>query len=85
MGQINKTDKLDARGLNQLQRNGTLPPVGIPPGERRDQRDLPRTRMVVPSIYSILSLPFSRSKALGHGLLIRRTPSVDHLGSARSH
>jgi hypothetical protein len=27
MGMINKTDKLDARGLNQLPRNGTLPTV----------------------------------------------------------
>ena len=47
MGMINKTDKLDARGLNTLQRNGTLPTVWIPPGELRDQRDLPRTRMVL--------------------------------------
>jgi len=47
MGMINKTDKLDARGLNQLQRNGTLPTVWIPPGQLRDQRDLPRTRMVL--------------------------------------
>jgi transposase len=47
MGMINKTDKLDARGLNLLQRNGTLPTVWIPPGELRDQRDLPRTRMVL--------------------------------------
>ena len=47
MGQINKTDKLDARGLNMLQRNGTLPTVWIPPGELRDQRELPRTRMVL--------------------------------------
>ena len=31
MGAINKTDKLDVRGLNQLQRNGTLPTVWIPP------------------------------------------------------
>src|SRR3989442_9732643 len=46
MGAINKTDKLDARGLNHLQRNGTLPTVWIPPGALRDQRDLPRTRMV---------------------------------------
>jgi transposase len=43
----NKTDKLDARGLNRLQRSGTLPTVWIPPGELRDQRDLPRTRMVL--------------------------------------
>jgi transposase len=47
MGMINKTDKLDARGLNRLQRTGTLPTVWIPPGELRDQRDLPRTRMVL--------------------------------------
>jgi transposase len=46
MGMINKTDKLDARGLNRLQRNGTLPVVWIPPGELRDVRDLPRARMV---------------------------------------
>ncbi len=47
MGMINKTDKLDARGLNRLQRTGTLPTVWIPPAELRDQRDLPRTRMVL--------------------------------------
>ena len=47
MGQINKTDKLDARGLNTLQRNGTLPTVWIPPGALRDQRELPRTRMAL--------------------------------------
>ena len=42
---VNKTDKLDVRGLNRLQRVGTLPTVWIPSGELRDQRDLPRTRM----------------------------------------
>jgi transposase len=47
MGEINKTDKLDVRGLNRLQQAGTLPTVWIPPGELRDQRDLPRTRMVL--------------------------------------
>jgi transposase len=47
MGMINKTDKLDARGLNHLQRAGTLPTVWIPPVALRDQRDLPRTRMVL--------------------------------------
>jgi transposase len=47
MGQINKTDKLDARGLNTLQRNGTLPTGWIPPGQLRDQRELPRTRMAL--------------------------------------
>ena len=46
LGSINKTDKLDVRGLNKLQRIGTLPTVWIPPGTLRDQRELPRTRMV---------------------------------------
>ncbi len=46
MGQINKTDKLDAKGLTLLLKNGTLPYVWIPPKELRDQRELPRTRMV---------------------------------------
>jgi transposase len=46
LGSINKTDKLDARGLNRLQRVGVLPTVWIPPGELRDHRELPRTRMV---------------------------------------
>jgi transposase len=46
LAMVNKTDKLDARGLNRLQRTGTLPTVWIPPGELRDQRELFRTRMV---------------------------------------
>jgi transposase len=50
MGQINKTDKLDARGLAILARNGTLPAVWIPPGELRDQRELPRMRLVLVSM-----------------------------------
>jgi transposase len=47
MGQINKTDKLDANGLARLLRNGTLPSVWIPRGELRDQRELPRMRLVL--------------------------------------
>jgi transposase len=43
----NKTDRLDARGMNRLQRSGTLPTVWIPPKEVRDQRDLYRTRMLL--------------------------------------
>lgn len=46
IGSVNKTDKLDARGLNMLQRCGTLPVVWIPPCELRDKRELARTRMV---------------------------------------
>lgn len=44
---VNKTDRLDARGMNLLQRSGTLPTVWVPPGELRDQRELFRTRMVL--------------------------------------
>jgi len=47
MGLVNKTDKLDAHGMNQLQRNGTLPTVWIPPRELRDQREITRARMVL--------------------------------------
>lgn len=47
MGMINKTDRLDAHGLNRLQRNGTLPTVWIPPAELRDVRELTRTRLVL--------------------------------------
>lgn len=47
MGSTNKSDILDVRGLNRLQRIGTLPTVWIPPAEIRDQRDLPRTRMLL--------------------------------------
>jgi len=49
LGSINKTDKLDARGMNKLQRVGTLPTVWIPPCEVRDKRELPRTRIVLGS------------------------------------
>ena len=37
MGLTNKTDKLDAQGLNRLQRNGTLPTMWIPPGPLRER------------------------------------------------
>lgn len=47
MGLTNKTDKLDAQGLNRLQRNGTLPTVWIPPRALRDLRELTRTRLVL--------------------------------------
>ncbi len=30
MGMLNKTDRLDVRGLNRLQRTGTLPVVWTP-------------------------------------------------------
>ncbi len=45
MGNIHKTDKLDALGLATLLYLGKLPSVWIPPAEVRDERELPRTRM----------------------------------------
>jgi transposase len=45
MGHVHKTDKLDAEGLATLLHLGTLPTVWIPPGDLRDERELPRTRM----------------------------------------
>jgi transposase len=45
MGHINKTDKLDAKGLAMLNLHGSLPAVWIPPAELRDQRELSRMRM----------------------------------------
>ena len=47
LGMIHKTAKLDARGLHRLQRAGTLPEVWIPQDLLQDQRELPRTRMVL--------------------------------------
>jgi transposase len=47
MGMVNKSDKLDAQGMNRLQRTGTLPTVWIPSSSVRDARELPRTRMVL--------------------------------------
>lgn len=49
MGLVNKSDKLDAHGLNRLQRTGTLPTVWIPPADLRDLRELTRTRAVIGS------------------------------------
>ena len=45
MGNIHKTDKLDAEGLATLLYPGKLPSVWIPPADVRDERELPRTRM----------------------------------------
>jgi transposase len=47
MGNVNKTDKLDAGGLATLLRLGSLPTVWLPPAGLRDQRELPRTRMAL--------------------------------------
>jgi len=54
MGQINKTDKLDSTGLAKLLRNGTLPSIWIPPSEIRDQRELPRMRLAMVHMRTML-------------------------------
>jgi transposase len=54
MGNVNKTDKLDARGLAVMLRNGCLPSVWIPPAEIRDQRELPRMRSALVHMRTML-------------------------------
>lgn len=54
MGNVNKTDKLDAEGLATLQYIGSLPSVWIPPSDLRDERELPRTRMALSKIRTAL-------------------------------
>ena len=59
MGQINKTDKLDAKGLAIMLKNGTLPAVWIPSGELRDQRELPRMRLAMSQVRTKLKIVFT--------------------------
>jgi transposase len=81
MGLTNKTDKLDARGLAILLRNGTLPEVWIPPSELRDQRELLRLRVFLVRLRT-------RVKNRIHGTLARyniQVPGADLFGvEARS-
>lgn len=72
LAMVNKTDKLDARGLNRLQRTGTLPTVWIPPRELRDQRELPRSRMV-------FSRMRTRLKNRIHATLAKHALSVEEV------
>jgi transposase len=76
MGLTNKTDKLDARGLAILLRNGTLPEVWIPPSELRDQRELLRLRIFLVRLRT-------RVKNRIHGTLSRhnvQVPGADLFG-----
>jgi transposase len=78
MGMTNKTDKLDAKGLAILLRNGTLPEVWIPPSELRDQRELLRLRMFLVRLRT-------RVKNRIHGTLGRHNvqiPGADLFGAA---
>ena len=69
MGLTNKTDKLDARGLAILLRNGTLPEVWIPPSELRDQRELLRLRIFLVRLRT-------RVKNRIHGTLTRHNVQI---------
>ena len=76
MGLTNKTDKLDARGVAILLRNGTLPEVWIPPSELRDQRELLRLRIFLVRLRT-------RVKNRIHGTLARHNvqiPGADLFG-----
>ena len=78
MGLTNKTDKLDAKGLAILLRNGTLPEVWIPPSELRDQRELLRLRIFLVRMRT-------RVKNRIHGTLARhnvQVPGADLFGVA---
>jgi transposase len=78
MGLTNKTDKLDAKGLAILLRNGTLPEVWIPPAELRDQRELLRLRIFLVRLRT-------RVKNRIHGTLARhniQVPGADLFGVA---
>jgi len=78
MGLTNKTDKLDAKGLAILLRNGTLPEVWIPPAEVRDQRELLRLRIFLVRLRT-------RVKNRIHGTLARhnvQVPGADLFGVA---
>lgn len=77
MGLTHKTDKLDARGLAILLRNGTLPEVWIPPSELRDQRELLRLRIFLVRLRT-------RVKNRIHGTLSRHNvhvPGADLFGA----
>jgi transposase len=70
MGNVNKTDKLDAKGLAILLHNGTLPTVWLPPGEIRDERELHRTRMAFTKLRTAL-------KNRVHATLAKHALSLD--------
>ena len=78
MALTKKTDKLDARGLAILLRNGTLPEVWIPPSDLRDQRELLRLRIFLVRLRT-------RVKNRIHGTLARHNvqiPGADLFGDA---
>src|ERR1700739_2062298 len=78
MAMTKKTDKLDAKGLAILLRNGILPEVWILPSELRDQRELLRLRIFLVRLRT-------RVKNRIHGTLSRHNvhvPGADLFGVA---
>ncbi len=74
MGGKNKTDKLDAKGLAILCRNGILAEVWIPPAELRDLRGLIRARLSLRTQTTVLKNQIHA--ALGrYGTLTGEPPS----------
>jgi transposase len=76
MGLTKKSDKLNARGLAILLRNGTLPEVWIPPSKLRDQCELLRLRIFLVRLRT-------RVKNRIHGTLARhniQVPGADLFG-----
>jgi len=64
MGNVNKTDKLDAKGPAKLLHLDSLPTVWLPPREMRDERKLHRTRMALSKLRTALTpsrCPFGRA------------------------
>jgi transposase len=78
MGLTNKTDKLDAKGLAILLRNGTLPEVWIPPSEVRDQRELLRLRIFLVRLRTRVKNRIHGTLS-GHNVLV---PGVDLFGTS---
>jgi transposase len=54
MGNANKTDRLEAKGLAKLLHLESLPTVWLPPGKIRDVRELHRTRMAPSNLRTAL-------------------------------
>jgi hypothetical protein len=54
MDTINKTEKIDARGLATLERLGSLPTVWLPSGDLKYEGDLPHTRIAISKIRTAL-------------------------------
>ena len=84
MGNVNKTDKLDAQGLATLLHLGKLPTVWIPPAELRDERELLRTRMHLSKVRTGLKNRIHASLAK-YALQVEGSDIFSGQGYARLH